>query len=155
MDQLFWKAKWQETSDEELFQKIREVTSQKGWVLDGNYTRTIPDKWKRVQLVIWLDLSFVRTVFRVTKRTIRRSLSRQEIWPGTGNRESLAKAFLSKESIILWAITSYRRNRKNYRDAMASTENSHIHFIRLKSPKSVASFLERLRRVAEQASAYR
>jgi len=66
MDQLFWKAGWQESTDEELFTKVRQVTSGDKWVLDGNYTRTIPEKWKHVQLVIWLDLSFTRTILRVT-----------------------------------------------------------------------------------------
>jgi adenylate kinase family enzyme len=106
MDQLFWKSDWHESSDDELFRKVHEVTSRSRWVLDGNYTRTIPVKWKQVQLVIWLDPSFLRTVLRVTKRTIYRSFTQEEIWPGTGNRESLRKAFLSKDSIIWWAITT-------------------------------------------------
>jgi adenylate kinase family enzyme len=106
MDQLFWKSDWHESSDDELFRKVHEVTSRSRWVLDGNYTRTIPVKWKQVQLVIWLDPSFLRTVLGVTKRTIYRSFTQEEIWPGTGNRESLRKAFLSKDSIIWWAITT-------------------------------------------------
>ena len=81
MDQLFWKSNWQGSSDDELFRKVHEVTSRSRWVLDGNYTRTIPVKWKQVQLVIWLDPSFLRTVFRVTKRTIYRSFTQEEIWP--------------------------------------------------------------------------
>jgi adenylate kinase family enzyme len=153
MDQLFWKSEWQESSEDELFRKVREVTCQPRWVLDGNYTRTIPVKWKQVQLVIWLDPSFVRTVLRVTKRTIYRSLTQQEIWPGTGNRESLRKAFLSKESIIWWAMSTYRNNRKKYSSIVSSPAYSHISFIRLNSQMGVASFLEGLRGVAEQSQA--
>src|SRR5215510_10069151 len=41
MDQLFWKSDWHESSDNELFRKVHEVTSRSRWVLDGNYTRTI------------------------------------------------------------------------------------------------------------------
>jgi len=52
MDQLFWKADWQESSDDEFIQKVRDVTCQPRWVLDGNYTRAIPDKWKQIQLVV-------------------------------------------------------------------------------------------------------
>ena len=153
MDQLFWKSDWHESSEDELFRKVHEVTSRPRWVLDGNYTRTIPVKWKQVQLVIWLDPSFVRTVLRVTKRTIHRSLTQKEIWPGTGNRESLRKAFLSKNSIIWWAITSYRSNRKKYSSMISSPAYSHICFIRLNSRTGVASFLEGLRDVVEQSHA--
>ena len=57
MDRLFWKPDWQSSPDDEMFQKVRDVTSQLSWVLDGNYTRTIPIKWQNVQLVIWLDMT--------------------------------------------------------------------------------------------------
>ena len=152
IDQLFWKSDWQESSDDELFRKVHDVTSRPRWVLDGNYSRTIPVKWKQVQLVIWLDPSFVRTIFRVTKRTMHRSLKQKEIWTGTGNRESLKKAFLSKDSIIWWAITTYRSNRKKYSSIMSSPAYSHISFIRLNSQTGVACFLEGLRQVVEQSA---
>src|SRR5215510_13089404 len=123
------------------------------WVLDGNYTRTIPVKWKKVQAVIWLDPSLLRTVLQVIKRTIHRSLTQEELWPGTGNRESLRKAFLSKDSIILWAITSHQNSRKNYGSIMSSPAYSYISFIRLNSRTQVASFLEGLRQVVQQSHA--
>lgn len=65
-----------------------------------------------MQLVIWLDLSFLRTVFRVKKRAADRSLMQEELWPGTGNRESFRRAFRSKESIIWWSINQYRKKTK-------------------------------------------
>ena len=151
MDQLFWKADWQQSSDDELFQKVDDVASRPRWILDGNYTQTIPVKWKQVQLVIWLDMSFVRTVLQVTKRTIHRSLTQQELWPGTGNRESLRNSFLSKDSVIWWAITTHRNIRDHYRSMMSSPEYAHIHFIRLTSSARVASLLRDLREISQQS----
>jgi adenylate kinase family enzyme len=145
MDRLFWKPEWHESSNDEFLPKVRNVADQTTWILDGNYTRTIAVKWQRVQLVVWLDLSFARTVFRVTRRAIGRSLTHRELWPGTGNRESLAKAFLSRKSIILWAITSYRKNRKKYRSLMIAPQYSHIKFLRLTSPTAVSAWLEHVR----------
>jgi adenylate kinase family enzyme len=121
MDQLFWKPDWRQSSDEELLAKVAEATSGQAWVLDGNYTRTIPQKWKAVELVIWLDLSFPRTITRVTKRAISRSLTQQELWPGTGNRESLRKGFLSSDSVIWWAISTHKKNRNTYSTIFHST----------------------------------
>lgn len=145
MDALFWKPDWQESPDEELFQKVRDVTSQDRWVLDGNYTRTTPEKWKRVQLVVWLDLPFAQTVYRVTKRAVGRSISKRELWPGTGNRETFRKVFFSKHSIIWWAITSHRRNRQNYTRAFHASEFSHIRFLRLSSANDVRVCLDAVR----------
>jgi adenylate kinase family enzyme len=145
MDRLFWKAGWQESSDDEFFRKVREVTSQPRWVLDGNYTRTLAIKWQHVQQVIWLDPSLVRTVFRVTARTMRRAFTREELWPQTGNRESLREAFLSRKSIIWWAISTHGRNRRNYSALMCSPQYRHISFVRLSSQRGAALFLDGLR----------
>jgi adenylate kinase family enzyme len=145
MDQLFWKPDWRQSSDEELLAKVAEATSGQAWVLDGNYTRTIPQKWKAVELVIWLDLSFPRTITRVTKRAISRSLTQQELWPGTGNRESLRKGFLSSDSVIWWAISTHKKNRNTYSTIFHSTAYPHIEFVRLRSPGEVKSFLSGIR----------
>lgn len=150
MDALCWKPGWREAPDEEFFCKVEEATSGSRWVLDGNYTRTLPIKWKRVQAVIWLDLPFVQTVLRVTARTIRRAFTREELWPGTGNRESLAEAFLSRKSIIWWAITTHGPNRRKYSARMAAPEYSHIAFVRLRSRAEAARFLEDLRPTARR-----
>lgn len=152
MDRLYWKPDWQSCSDEEMFQKVHDVTSQPSWVLDGNYTRTIPIKWQNVQLVIWLDLPFLRTLLRVTRRTLSRSLGQKELWPGTGNRETLARAFLSADSVIWWSITTHRPNRKKYVQLMQAAEYQHVEFIRLTSPKSVASFLNGMKLAFRQQS---
>jgi adenylate kinase family enzyme len=148
MDRLFWKPDWVGATDEELFESVRQVTEQESWLLDGNYTRTTPVKWSRVELVIWLDMSFLRTLSRVTKRVLQRSFSQEEIWPDTGNKESLRKAFLTKDSIIWWMLTSYRRNRKKYLAAMDTPEYEHIRFVRLRSPQEVEWFLESIREVS-------
>lgn len=142
MDALFWKPDWLESSDEEFFARIEDVTNQEEWVLDGNYTRTTPIKWRRVEMVIWLDMSFPRTFSRVTKRAFHRSISQQEIWPGTGNRETLRKALFSRDSIILWMLTSYRRNRQKYLETMNSPDYKQISFVHLTTPGEVNQFLE-------------
>ena len=145
MDALYWKPNWQEPTDEEFESKVKAATEDSHWVLDGNYSRTTSIKWRHVQQVVWLDMSFVRTVFQVTKRCIKRSLNQTEFWPGTGNRETLRKAFLSRESVILWSISSYGRNRRRYSRMMQSPEFSHIWFVRLKSTNGIRLFLEAAR----------
>lgn len=141
MDSLFWKPAWQESSDDEFMPKIEAVTTRPRWVLDGNYKRTTKVKWQQVQLVVWMDTSFTRTMTRVTRRAIQRSLSQRELWPGTGNRESLVRSFLSPKSIILWSLTSFRRNRRKYAAMMSAPEYAAIRFIRLRSPTAANSCL--------------
>ncbi len=148
MDQLFWKPGWRESADAEFFPKVEAVTSQPRWVLDGNYTRTLAIKWKRVQLVIWLDPSFLAALSSVTARTVRRAFTSEELWPGTGNRESLAQAFLTRKSIIWLALRMHARNRRKYNALMAAPEYSHIQFVRLAARTDAARFLDDLRATA-------
>lgn len=114
MDAVFWGPNWSWSSDEELFAKLKNELSGDTWILDGNYTQTIPIKWENVQMVIWLDYPFQRTVFQAIKRTVQRSLTQEELWTDTGNKESFRKSFLSKDSIILWTIKTYRKVREKY-----------------------------------------
>jgi len=150
MDALFWKPGWSESSDEELFRKVEAVTSGPRWVLDGNYTRTRAISWRRVQLVVWLDPSFMSTLCSVTARTVRRAFTREELWPGTGNRESLAQAFFTRKSIIWWAVSRHGHNRRKYSAAMAAPEYAHIRFVRLPSRAEAMSYLDGLRATARE-----
>lgn len=84
MDRLYWRANWQGTPDDEFLATLEKaLAASPDWVLDGNYNRTRDVKWRDVDLVVWIDRGFIRT-----------------LWPGTGNRESfrgrsLARTLLS------------------------------------------------------------
>ena len=145
MDKIFWGPNWKWPSDEEFFGKLRKALSEPRWVLDGNYTRTIPIKWESVELVIWLDYSFSRTLFQAIRRAALRAWSKEELWEGTGNRESFRKSFFSKESIIWWTITTHGKVRKKYESYMVDSKYSHIKFVRLRNHKEAEEFLKKLK----------
>lgn len=142
MDQLFWKPDWVESSDEEFIPKVETVVSGETWVLDGNYSRTNHIKWTHSDTIIWLDYSYHRTLFQLLKRTVTRAVTKEELWPGTGNRESFKRAFMSKDSIFIWFFQCYKRNKVKYEALDRSFRQSHISFIRLKSPKEADVFIE-------------
>jgi len=110
MDAIFWGPGWSSPEDQVLFARLSKALEGENWVLDGNYSRTLAIKWDRVQAVIWLDFNLTRTLYQAVTRAIPRLFSQEELWPGTGNRESL-KMLLSKDSIVLWTIKTHRRNR--------------------------------------------
>jgi adenylate kinase family enzyme len=151
MDRLHWRSNWQAASDPEFLGALRDALSAPAWVLDGNYyTRTTSIKWAAVDAVIWLDLSFAVTLWQVVARTLRRSLRGNELWPGTGNRESIGRNFFSRDSIVLWMIRTHAQFRRRYQAAIADPQHAHIAFIRLRSRRQMATFLDRLaRRPAE------
>jgi adenylate kinase family enzyme len=141
LDAIFWGPDWSEPSDSELFSKLSAALSSENWVLDGNYTRTLDIKWERVESVIWLDFSFLRTVAQAIKRAISRIITQEELWPGTGNRESLQKLF-SRDSIVLYTIQTYARRRRKIQGYISSGQYRSIIFHRIKSPKQAKIFLQ-------------
>jgi adenylate kinase family enzyme len=144
MDALFWGPNWSAPEDEVLFKKVAAALEGDSWVLDGNYTRTIPIKWDQVNIVIWLDFSFIRTLMQAINRAVKRVISQEELWPGTGNRETVRKLF-SRQSIVLWTIQTHHRNKIRNARWMGEEKFAHIHFIRLKSPQEAAQFLEQIK----------
>ncbi len=141
IDAIFWGKNWYWPPDEAFFARLQEALDQEAWVLDGNYTRTTPIKWEAVDTVIWIDFSFARTLYQVTTRSIRNLITRKELWPGTGNRQTI-QHFFSKDSIILSTIRVYRKNRTKYLKMMGSVEYEHIKFIQLRNSKECSRFLE-------------
>ncbi len=142
LDELFWKPNWTEPSDEELFPKLEKALSFDEWVLDGSYTRTIPVKWKRVQMVVYLDLPFHIVLYRVIQRSLIRIFKDEELW--AGNREAFWKTFFTRDSIILWTLKTFHKNREKFEEDSKSSENSHIKFVRLRSRKEVEDFVAQL-----------
>ena len=141
MDALFWKPNWTESTDEEFLPRLEEAVSSDHWVLDGNYDRTRPIKWKRVQTVIYLDLPFHIVLYRITRRCLVRGLKREELW--AGNRESLWKHLFTRDSMVLWTISSFHRLRRRYTRTFEQPENSHIRFIRLRSRRETEDLITR------------
>ncbi|GAA5632303.1 hypothetical protein Acal02_02954 [Acinetobacter calcoaceticus] len=146
LDNLLWLDDWQESSNDALFLKLKVAmeNAAAGWVIDGLYTRTIPMIMEKVDTVIWLDYPFHINLYRLTKRTLGRVISRKKLWENSNNRESL-KLMLSKESIFIWLIKSYPKNRKKYSDLMQNPAYQHIQFIRLTSPKQTEAFLKQMK----------
>lgn len=141
MDQLFWKSNWQESSDEEFFSRLEERLTLERWVLDGNYNRTRDIKWRNVDTVVWVDYSLWRTIFHAVTRALKRSIAGKELWPNTGNKETLKKSFFSKDSIILWTLKTYHSNRDRYVSDMEDPRYQHIRFVRLTTPAQARRFL--------------
>jgi adenylate kinase family enzyme len=143
MDAIFWGPDWSYLEDVDLFPALSKALEGESWVLDGGYSRTTSIKWRRVQAVVWLDFNFPRTLYQAVTRAVSRLAAKKELWPGTGNQESLGKLF-SKDSIVLWTITSYSRKRRKLLAAMGAAEFQYIKFHQLRSPRKAQQFLKQV-----------
>ena len=132
LDGIHWMPGWQERPVEEVRRMVSEAAAAERWVMDGNYTAVRDIIWGRATTVIWLNYPFRLVLWRCLCRTIRRAITQEELF--SGNRETFRQSFLSRDSIILWAITSNRRVRREYRRILDDGEFPHLRVIELQDP---------------------
>lgn len=139
MDALHWGPNWTPVPEEVFRQRVIEAISQPAWSIDGNYGRVRALIWSRADTVVWLDYPLSVILGRLLIRTADRAIGHVELW--SGNHESLRRSLFSRDSILLWALQTYQRRRREYPQLMVRPENAHIAFIRLRSPKQSARWL--------------
>ena len=54
LDAVFWRENWTQPPDDEFLPDLEAALKGDAWVLDGNYQRTTPIKWRKVEMVVWL-----------------------------------------------------------------------------------------------------
>ena len=139
LDSLYWEANWQTATRADFRGRVLAATAGDAWVVDGNYSQSRDIVWPRATHLVWLDYGLARVMGRVLRRTVSRLLSQRELW--NGNRESL-RSILGRDSIILYAFTSHRRNRKRYSALVAGEEVKHLKVYRFKRPEEVSLWLQ-------------
>ena len=97
----------------------------------------------KADTVVWLDYSFSVVMSRVLWRTFRRVVTQQEVC--NGNRETWKTTF-SRDSIILWALQTYYKRRREYPLLLKKPEYAHLQVVHLHSPKAAQNWLVTLKR---------
>ena len=141
LDALHHDPGWTEVSAEVLRSRVDAAmaAAPDGWVSDGTYHSKLGvSVVERADTLVFLDLPFLLTLGRVVRRTIRRSLRREELW--NGNRETLRNSFFSRDSIVWWVITQHGKTRRKWPARYAPL--THLEVVRLRSPREVREFLQ-------------
>lgn len=141
LDALHWGPNWQAAPLELFRQRVVVALDRPQWVADGNYSQVRDLVWTRADTVVWLDYPVRVILGRLLRRTARRVVTGEELW--NGNREELRNA-ISRDSIILWALKTYRRRRREYPELLAQPEHAHLSDIRLRSPRETDQWLKLL-----------
>lgn len=105
IDALYWRAGWRPTDEQTFLGSIEQLCELEAWILDGHYPQLARVITARAELVIWLDLPARVILPRVAIRTIRRIVTREELW--NCNRETLG-TLLGRHSMLRYAIHTLR-----------------------------------------------
>ena len=142
LDALHWQANWVMAELGTFRQNIAQALSGPSWVTDGNYSKARDLIWARATTIVWLDYALPVILWQLVWRTLKRVVTREELW--NGNRETWRGAFFSKDSLFLWALQSYPTFRKRYPQYLANPEYAHLEVIRLHNRKETERWLEEL-----------
>jgi adenylate kinase family enzyme len=135
LDALFWKPGWVMSSAEELRAKVERALAAGAWVVDGNYSGKLGTYViDQADEIVWLDLSLRTTWWRLLRRTVRRLFTRELICGS--NHENFRQAFLSRDSILLYSLQTYRRTRASRTEWIAGYP-----VVRLRTPREVEQYL--------------
>jgi adenylate kinase family enzyme len=139
LDALYWQPGWHPRT-EAAFRGLADTATAEGpWIADGNYSVLRDIIWPRATSVVWLNYSFATIMQRALRRTVTRSITKEELF--SGNRETFAQSFFSKDSILLWVVKSYSRNKRKYRALFADDSYPNLAKIEFTRPNAAAGAL--------------
>jgi adenylate kinase family enzyme len=143
LDSLHWEPDWTEAETPVFRARVEAALAGGRWVVDGNYNKVRDLTWARADLLVWLDYPIARIFWQLAHRTTRRVFTQEELW--SGNRERFRTAFLSRESLFVWAVQTHWKKRREYPVTLRRPEYAHLRVVRLRSPKEMGAFVRALR----------
>jgi len=140
LDALHHDRGWQE-APADMFQ-ARVLTAfdaaPDGWVADGNYRSKLGELvLERADTAVFLDPPFGLTFARALRRTIGRTITREELW--NGNREQIRFLF-TRYWIPWWVLQTHRRYSREI--PLRVAEHPHLDLVALRSDDDVDRWLQ-------------
>jgi adenylate kinase family enzyme len=142
LDELFWAPNWQAKPLDEFRRLTEQVASCERWVVSGNYSDVRAILWPRATAVIWLNFGLPIVLWRALTRTVRRVATRETLWHG--NRESFRRSFLSRESILVWVVSTFHRRRRQFGALQANNPYPNLSWVELERPADAERFVRLL-----------
>ena len=140
LDDLFWGPDWTPKTESEFRRLVDLSTRENRWIADGNYGVVRDILWPRATGVIWLNYGFFTALLRALHRSIGRIVHRIELF--SGNRESFARTFLSRRSILVWIVTTHHRRRRDYNTLRSSDRFPQLQWLEFRRSSNADAFLE-------------
>ena len=145
LDAIYWLPHWQVKPLDQFRTDVQAALDAcpQGWICVGNYSHVQDLVLSQADTVLWLRLPFRVSFWRLFKRTVSRAWTRQPLWEGNLNRESWRQSFLSRDSILLYALTSRKLHVKTTLRSLGATPH-HASVIELRSARAVRRLLQGL-----------
>ena len=135
LDSIFWLPYWVERNRDEFDELVRQELMKQTWIMDGNFNRTLPERVKYCDTIIYLDFSRMACLLGVLKRIITTyGTVRPDMGAGCPERFDL--------EFLKWVWNFNKNKRESYYRLLNETEG--VNTIVLKNRRMVKRFLKEL-----------
>ena len=135
LDSIFWLPNWVERDRDEFDELVRQELVKDRWIMDGNFNRTLPERVKYCDTIIYLDFSRMACLMGVLKRIITTyGTVRPDMGAGCPERFDL--------EFLKWVWNFNGNKREKYYRLLNETQG--VETIVLKNRRMVKRFLKEL-----------
>jgi adenylate kinase family enzyme len=132
LDSYYWQPNWISTPPEEWDKKLEVLLKKDSWVMDGNYTASLPLRLEHADTAIFLDRGRLQSLLRCVTRFLKyRGQNRPELAPGCNEKIDW--------DFIKWMWNYPRDVKPSVMQAFQSQAEMNI--VILKNDNEIASFL--------------
>jgi hypothetical protein len=142
LDALHWGPNWTPTPSDVLRPRVIDALRGDRWSVCGNYGAVRDATWARADTLIWLDYPMWVPLYRVVRRTLGRCWRGDVLW--AGNQERMFMQLFTADSILLWVLTSWRKNRSAYLKLLPEQVKLGRTVHRFRSPAETEAWLARV-----------
>ena len=137
LDKLYWHGDWEHLSREDFDAVLQTELEKPRWIIDGNFSRTLPHRLAYADTVFYLDIPTLTCLWGLTKRVFTNYGKTRDDMGGN------CPEYFDKQKPALYkgALGFNKRNRKNYHEMLAASGKQVIIF---KSRRQVKKYLESL-----------
>ncbi len=122
LDRLFWKGKWEHLSKEEFDPLLQKELEKEEWIIDGNFSRTLPHRLKYCDTVFYFDFPAALCLWGVTKRVIQNYGKTREDMGG-----ECPEYFDRQKFGLCKAVLGFnKKHREKYRKLLKTEPNKNI-----------------------------
>lgn len=147
LDSIFHQPNWTPLESAEFARRVQLAVDEatNGWAMCGGYGSHIDHiRYANADTIVWLDYSKPLVMYRVITRTIRRAITREELW--NGNREPLTNftSWDPEKNVIRWSWVKFADRRNRYEQHLQSGVWDHCTVHRFRKPKDAQGWLDSL-----------
>lgn len=133
LDQHHWQPGWVPMEEDRWPGAVEALSARERWVMDGNYAASLPMRLSRADLVIVLEASRLKSIWRAFTRVVKTfGRVRPDMAPGCPERFSL--------EFFVWLWNFPRDTKPQLEDVLARHGVSRK-IIRLRTDSDIRAFL--------------